>query len=173
MGALAGVKDYRCISVSLLSSANAWRGEADHSGGVVRQLFTQKPDPSSRIDLWRGLPAWNKLRPSSRTPGAPPHAVSLSQSPAPSALHLSRTNGSKRGRERSSTWRAPWADWTSGCASVYKSSQKRRPWDPQADCSAGLHAKRTSHATEFPRTHAQSTSRFHQQTSSICTSKKE
>lgn len=154
-----------------MSIANAQCGEADHSGGVVRQLFTQKPDPSSRIDRWREYPARIELRPSSRPPRAPPHAVSLGQSPAPSALHLSCTNGSERGWKCSSTWRASWADRTSGCASVYKSTQKRWPRDPQAVCSARFHAQYVSDAAEFPRPYTQSTSRFYQQTRSIHTSK--
>lgn len=85
------------FNLLFVSIANTRCGEADHSGGAVRQLFTQKPNPSSRINFWREFLAWNELRPSSRPPGAPSHTVSLSQSPAPSALYLSRPNGSKRG----------------------------------------------------------------------------
>lgn len=153
-----------------MSIANTRRGEADHGGGIVRQLFTQKPNPSSWIDCWREFPARSELRPSSRPPRASPHAASLGQSPAPSALHLSCTNGSKRRWKCSSTWQASWAN--SGSASVYKSTQKRWPRDPQAICSARFHAQYANHTTEFPRPYTQSTSRFYQQTRSIHTSKR-
>lgn len=159
---------YNLLFVSI---ADTWCGEADHSGGVVRQLFTQKPNSSSRIHFWWQFPAWNKLWSPSRVPRSPPHTVSLSQSPAPSALHLSRAYGFKRAWERSSTRQPSWADWPSSCASVYQPAQKWWPRDSQADSSAGLHAQRASHTAKFPRTDTQSTSSFHQQTRNICTSK--
>lgn len=78
------------IRAPFVSAANTRSGEADHSGGAIRKLFTQKPNPPSRIDFWREFPAWNKLRPSSRCLGAPPYTVSFGKSPHPTALHLSR-----------------------------------------------------------------------------------